>query len=79
MDIKILGPGCPNCEEMKRRTEQALNELGMQANISKVTDMMEIMKHTMSTPGLVVDGKIRYSGQPLPTVEEIKSLLKEAT
>jgi small redox-active disulfide protein 2 len=79
MEIKILGPGCPNCEEMKRRTEQALVDLGMQAEIEKVTDMIEIMKHTMSTPGLIVNGTLKHSGKPLPSVEKIKSLLIEAT
>lgn len=77
MEIKILGPGCPNCEELKRRTTQALNELGMEAEIQKVTDIMEIMKFTMSTPGLVVNGKLKHSGKPLPSVDRIKTLLHE--
>ena len=78
MEIKVLGPGCPNCEEMKRRTVQALSELGLEAEITKVTDMMEIMKHTMSTPGLMVNGKLKHSGRPLPSVENIKELIQKA-
>jgi small redox-active disulfide protein 2 len=75
MEIKVLGPGCPNCEEMKRRVEQAVKELGIDATVEKVTDMAEIMKHTMSTPALVVDDKLVHAGKPLPPVEKIKSLL----
>lgn len=77
MEIKVLGPGCPNCEEMKRRTEQAVKELGIDAGVEKVTDMAEIMKHTMSTPALVVDGTLVHAGKPLPPVEKIKSLIGE--
>ena len=77
MEIKILGPGCPNCKEMKRRIDQALNELGVQADVQKVTDIMEIMKFSMSTPALVVNGKLKHAGTPLPLVEKIKALLKE--
>ncbi len=75
MQIKVLGPGCPNCEEMTRRVKQAVDELGIEAEIEKVTDMAEIMKHTMSTPGLVVDGKLVHAGKPLPPVEKIKSMI----
>jgi len=77
MEIKVLGPDCPNCKEMKRRTDQALNELGVQADAQKVTDIMEIMKFSMSTPALVVNGKLKHAGTSLPPVEKIKALLKE--
>lgn len=77
MEIKVLGPGCPNCEEMKKRTEKALSELGIQAEVQKVTDIMEIMKYTMSTPGLVVNGNLKHSGKPLPPVEKIKNFISE--
>ena len=76
MEIKVLGPGCPNCEEMKRRVEQAVKELGIDATVEKVTALAEIMKHTMSTPGLLVDGKLIHAGKPLPPVDKIKSLLQ---
>ncbi len=77
MEIKVLGPGCPNCKEMKRRVEQALRELGIDVKVKKVTDMMEIMKYTMSTPALVIDGKLKHTGKPLPPVEKIKQLITE--
>ena len=49
----------------------------MQAEIQKVTDIMEIMKFTMSTPALVVNGKLKHNGKPLPSVDRIKTLLHE--
>lgn len=77
MEIKVLGPGCPNCEELKKRTEKALNELGTNAEIEKVTDIKEIMKFTMSSPGLVVNGQLKHTGKPLPPVEKIKEIIRE--
>lgn len=78
MDIKVLGPGCANCTKMEELTKKAVSELGIEAKVEKVTDMREIMKYTMSTPGLVVDGKLKHSGKPLPTLEKVKELLRTA-
>ena len=77
MEIKVLGPGCPNCSMMEDLVKKAVKELGIDAKIEKVTDMIEIMKYTMSTPGLVVNGKVKHRGKPLPNFEKVKSLLKE--
>jgi small redox-active disulfide protein 2 len=77
MEIKVLGPGCPNCQKMEETVKAAVRELGIDAQIEKITDMFEIMKHTMSTPGLMVNGKMKHKGKPLPTIEKIKDLLKE--
>lgn len=77
MEIKILGPGCPNCEEMKRRVEQAVEELGITAGVEKVSEMTEIMKYTISTPGLVIKGKLKHSGKPLPPAEKVKELIRQ--
>jgi small redox-active disulfide protein 2 len=77
MEIKVLGPGCPNCQKMEETVKTAVRELGIDARIEKITDMFEIMKHTMSTPGLMVNGKMKHKGKPLPTVEKIKDLLRE--
>jgi len=77
MEIKVLGPGCPNCHTVEEMVRRAVNELGMDAKIEKVTDMIEIMKYTMSTPGIVINGKLKYSGKPLPTIEKVKELIKE--
>lgn len=76
MEIKVLGPGCPNCHKVEETVRHAVKELGMNAKIEKVTDMIEIMKYTMSTPGIVIDGKLKYSGKPLPTIEKVKELLQ---
>lgn len=76
MEIKVLGPGCPNCHTVEETVRRAVNELGMDAKVEKVTDMIEIMKYTMSTPGIVINGKLKYSGKPLPTIEKVKDLIK---
>lgn len=77
MEIKVLGPGCPNCHMLEENVKKALKELGIDAKVEKVTDMFEIMKYTMSTPGLVVNGKLKHKGKPLPDLEKVKSLIKE--
>jgi small redox-active disulfide protein 2 len=77
MEIKVLGPGCPNCRQMEELTKTAVRELGIDATIEKVSDIVEIMRHTMSTPGLVVNGKLKHSGKPLPGLDRIKKLIGE--
>ncbi len=74
MEIKVLGTGCPNCKALEQATNQAVKELGMDAKITKVEDMMEIISYNvMRTPALVVEGKVVSSGKKL-TVQEIKEL-----
>lgn len=79
MEIKVLGPGCPNCSMLEEIVKKAVKELGVEAKIEKVKDMIEIMKYTMSTPGLVINGKLKHKGKPLPDLEKVKSLIKEET
>jgi small redox-active disulfide protein 2 len=76
MEIKVLGPGCPNCYKVEETVKNAAKDLGIDAKINKVTDIIEIMKYTMSTPGIVINGKLKYSGKPLPTIEKVKELIK---
>jgi small redox-active disulfide protein 2 len=76
MEIKVLGPGCANCHKMEELVRKAVKELGIEARIEHVTDIQEIMKYTMSTPGLVVNGKLKHSGKPLPSQEKVKELIK---
>ncbi len=76
MEIKVLGPGCPNCHQMEELTKKAVKELGIDATVDKITDIKEIMKYTMSTPALVVNGKLKHSGKPLPGLEKVKELIR---
>jgi small redox-active disulfide protein 2 len=76
MTIKVLGPGCMNCKSLLDTTKKAVNELGVDATIDYVTDMKEIVKYIMSTPGLVINEKVVHSGKPLPDIEKVKSLIK---
>ena len=73
--IKILGTGCPKCKALEKVTRQAVEELSLQAEISKVEDIIDIMKYNlMRTPGLVMNEKVILSGR-VPTVNEDKKLL----
>lgn len=76
MEIKVLGPGCPNCHMLEETVKKAVKELGIEAKVEKITDLFEIMKYTVSTPGLLINGKLRYSGKPLPNLEKVKELIK---
>ncbi len=79
MKIIILGPGCPRCHEVEKRTKTALAELGIAADVEKISDIKKIMEYDiLSTPGLVVDGKVVCSGR-IPRLEEIKAWIQEAS
>jgi small redox-active disulfide protein 2 len=77
MEIKVLGPGCANCNTMEKLAKTALGELGIEAKVEKISEIQEIMKYTMSTPGLVVNGRLKHSGKPLPSLDKVKILIKE--
>ena len=75
MEIKILGTGCPKCKTLEKLTREVVAEIGMEANISKVEDIMEIMNYgVISTPALIIDEKVVLKGR-LPSTKEIKKLL----
>lgn len=75
MKIQILGTGCPKCKTLTANAEKAVRELGITAEISKVTDLKEIMGFgVMMTPALVVDGVVKSSGHLL-SPEQIKKLI----
>jgi small redox-active disulfide protein 2 len=77
MEIKVLGPGCANCHKMEEMTKTAVKELGIDAQVMKITDIGDIARHgILSTPGLIINGKIKHSGKPLPTLEKVKELIK---
>ena len=77
MKIKVLGPGCANCQDLERRVKQALKELKIEAEVEKVTDYAEIAKYVMMTPGVVIDEKVYHEGKPLPRLEKIKEWVQE--
>jgi small redox-active disulfide protein 2 len=78
MKIKVLGPGCKNCETLEQRTRQALDDLGLDAEIEKVTDYGEIAGYgVLKTPGLVVDEQVVVSGK-VPSARAIADLLRPA-
>lgn len=76
MEIKVLGPGCKNCVKLEENTKKALESLGLEANVTKVTEYNDILSYgVMRTPALVVDGKVVVSGQ-VPNAKAIEKLLK---
>lgn len=76
MDIKILGMGCPKCKALEENARKAVEELGIEAKIEKITDIKEISKYkVMITPALVINGEVKASGKVLSS-EEIKNFLK---
>ncbi len=77
MEIKVLGPGCANCHKMEEMAKQAVKELGFSAEVVKITDIAQIAMHgILSTPGLIVNGKMKHSGKPLPGLEKVKDMIR---
>jgi len=77
MEIKVLGSGCANCKALEARAIEALDALGMEAPIHKVTDFPQIVAYdVMSTPALVIDEKVVLAGR-VPSVEELRRLLAD--
>jgi small redox-active disulfide protein 2 len=75
MEIKILGTGCAKCKTLEKLTREVVVLNGIQATITKVEDITEIMKyHILSTPALVVNEKVEIKGR-IPTASEIKQVL----
>lgn len=75
MEIKVLGPGCPKCRTLEKATREVVEKNNISATITKVEDIMEIMAFgVMSTPALVVDGKVVVKGR-VPSNDEIAKLL----
>ena len=75
MKIEILGMGCPKCKQLAANAETAVNELNIQAEVGKVTDIDKITDYgVMMTPALAVDGTVVSAGKLL-TKDEIKKIL----
>ena len=75
MKIEVLGTGCSKCKMLYENVKKALEEIGKDAEVIKIEDIPTIMKYgVMSTPALVVDGKVLFSGK-VASAGEIKDLL----
>jgi len=78
MKIQILGTGCAKCKALTENAEKAVRELGIDAEIVKVTEIKEIMQfNVLMTPGLVIDGQVKAAGRVV-SPDDIKKLLVEA-
>lgn len=75
MIVKVLGPGCRNCKNLERVTREALEALGIDAVVEKVTDFPTIVGYgVLSTPALVVDDQVVLSGR-VPTASAVREIL----
>ena len=78
LTIKVLGPGCQNCQNLASLTIQAVQALNIEAKVEKVTDHTEIMKYKLlATPGLVINEKVVCAGR-VPSAAEITSFVTSA-
>lgn len=78
ISLLVIGPGCARCRTLAQFTEQAAKELGLQYELTKVTDLKQIMAlGVMMTPALAINGTIKVAGK-VPSVAELKALLSEA-
>ncbi|MGN0664345.1 MAG: thioredoxin family protein [Negativibacillus sp.] len=77
MEIKLIGAGCPDCDKLKASTEEALKELGIDAQVQRVSALKDIiLLGVMTAPSLMVDGKLVISGQAASTAEVKRQLEK---
>ena len=75
MDILVLGPGCMNCITLEKRVRTAVQELGIDADVYKISDYAKIAEYgVMKTPAMVVDEKVIFYGK-VPSVSELKENL----
>ena len=78
MVIKVLGSGCANCQKLEGLATKAVAELGLDAEIVKVTDIGEIMAYgVMSTPALVIDEELKLAGR-VPSYDDVVTILRRA-
>jgi small redox-active disulfide protein 2 len=77
MDIKVIGPGCINCQMLEMMVINVLAKLGVAANVDKVTDRSEFVKYgVFGTPGLVINGNLKVAGR-VPIADEVRKWIEE--
>ena len=77
MEIKVLGPGCPKCQQTEKIVREAVAESGVDAVVEKVTDVMEIAGYgVFGTPAVVVDGEVKSVGK-IPGKQEVKAWIEK--
>jgi len=75
--IEVLGPNCSKCDNTFDKVKQVLDELKLEAELTKITDVFEIIDRGVNvTPALIIDGEIKLQGK-VPSVDEIKKMLTE--
>lgn len=78
MDIKVLGPGCPNCLRLEAMCHEVAEELGIDANIEKITDLNRFSDFGVwLSPGLIINGQLKIQGK-MPTMATIRGWIKNA-
>jgi small redox-active disulfide protein 2 len=76
-EIKVLGSGCRSCQLTAEMLQREAGALGVEVNVEKVTDVVDIMKYgVMRTPGVVLDGKVVHAGG-VPHVQTVRAWLKD--
>ncbi len=77
MEIKVLGPGCPKCQQTEKIVREAVAESGVKANVEKVTNIMDIAKYgVFGTPAVVVDGEVKSVGK-IPSKQDVLKWIKK--
>jgi small redox-active disulfide protein 2 len=77
MEIKVLGPGCPKCQQTEKLVKEAVSESGVDATIEKVTDILKIGEYgVFGTPAVVIDGEVKSVGK-IPQKEEVLKWLRK--
>jgi small redox-active disulfide protein 2 len=77
MDIKVLGPGCPKCQQTEKIVKEAVAESGVSATVEKVTDTLKIAEYgVFGTPSVVVDGEVKSVGK-IPSKDEVKKWISK--
>ena len=78
MNIKILGSGCARCHQLEKTTKEVVKELGIDASIEEVKDMMKIVQYPiLTTPGLIINEELVCAGR-VPTKAELAHLIADA-